>query len=245
MRPAAFWPERGILKGVADEGGWWPELDVERGGAGRCSQRAIERAGFRAGDEVAIALDVAASQLGRDGRYRLAREGRELDTGGMIELLLGWLGALSDRLDRGPAGRGRSAGLRRLHPPGARALPRRRRRLPGLRRGPRCAPPRTTPPARRCCSKPNQRGTLTETRAAWDAARHFGMAGIVSARSGESEDVTIVHLAVGWGADQLKVGSFSRSERMAKWNEGLRIEEALGGRARFRGRAAPAQGEAA
>jgi len=86
--------------------------------------------------------------------------------------------------------------------------------------------------------KPNQRGTLTETRAAWDAARHFGMAGIVSARSGESEDVTIVHLAVGWGADQLKVGSFSRSERMAKWNEGLRIEEALGGGARFRGRAA-------
>ena len=57
----------------------------------------------------------------------------------------------------------------------------------------------------------------------------IGMAGIVSARSGESEDVTIVHLAVGWGADQLKVGSFSRSERMAKWNEGLRIEEALGG----------------
>ena len=62
------------------------------------------------------------------------------------------------------------------------------------------------------------------------------MTGIVSARSGESEDVTIVHLAVGWGADQLKVGSFSRSERMAKWNEGLRIEEALGPRARFRGR---------
>ncbi len=86
--------------------------------------------------------------------------------------------------------------------------------------------------------KPNQRGTLTETKAAWDAARPFGMTGIVSARSGESEDVTIVHLAVGWSADQLKVGSFSRSERMAKWNEGLRIEETLGGRARFRGRAA-------
>jgi enolase len=84
--------------------------------------------------------------------------------------------------------------------------------------------------------KPNQRGTLTETRAAWDAARRHGMAGIVSARSGESEDVSIVHLAVGWGADQLKVGSFSRSERMAKWNEGLRIEEALGRAARFRGR---------
>ncbi len=64
------------------------------------------------------------------------------------------------------------------------------------------------------------------------------MGAIVSARSGESEDVTIVHLAVGWGVPQLKVGSFTRSERMAKWNEGLRIEEALGGRARFAGRRA-------
>jgi enolase len=83
--------------------------------------------------------------------------------------------------------------------------------------------------------KPNQRGTLTETRAAWDAAREVGYAGIVSARSGETEDVTIVHLAVGWGVGQLKVGSFARSERMAKWNEALRIEEALGPRARFAG----------
>ena len=79
--------------------------------------------------------------------------------------------------------------------------------------------------------KPNQRGTLSETRAAWDAARDLGYAGIVSARSGETEDTTIVHLAVGWGTGQLKVGSFARGERMAKWNEALRIEERLGGRA--------------
>ena len=76
--------------------------------------------------------------------------------------------------------------------------------------------------------KPNQAGTLTETRAALDAARAAGWESIVSARSGETEDVTIVHLAVGWGAKQLKVGSFARSERMAKWNEGLRLAEALG-----------------
>ena len=76
--------------------------------------------------------------------------------------------------------------------------------------------------------KPNQVGTLSETRAALDAARAAGWEAIVSARSGESEDVTIVHLAVGWGAKQLKVGSFARSERMAKWNEGLRIADALG-----------------
>ena len=83
--------------------------------------------------------------------------------------------------------------------------------------------------------KPNQRGTLTETTNAWDAAIEAGYAGIVSARSGETEDVTIVHLAVGWGVGQLKVGSFARSERMAKWNEALRIEEALGPTARFAG----------
>ena len=83
--------------------------------------------------------------------------------------------------------------------------------------------------------KPNQRGTLTETIAAWDAAKACGYAAIVSARSGETEDTTIVHLAVGWGAGQLKVGSFTRSERMAKWNEALRVEEALGGKARFAG----------
>ena len=86
--------------------------------------------------------------------------------------------------------------------------------------------------------KPNQRGTLSETLAAWRAAQEAGFGGIVSARSGETEDVTIVHLAVGWGVGQLKVGSFARSERMAKWNEALRIEEALAGRARFGGRTA-------
>ncbi len=83
--------------------------------------------------------------------------------------------------------------------------------------------------------KPNQRGTLTETLQAWQAAQAAGYAGIVSARSGETEDTTIVHLAIGWQAGQLKVGSFARSERMAKWNEALRIEERLGGQARFAG----------
>lgn len=75
--------------------------------------------------------------------------------------------------------------------------------------------------------KPNQAGTLTEAKAAFDAATKAGFGQIVSARSGETEDVTIVHLAVGWGAPQLKVGSFTRSERMAKWNEGLRIADEL------------------
>jgi enolase len=91
--------------------------------------------------------------------------------------------------------------------------------------------------------KPNQAGTVTETKAALDAGKRAGWGTIVSARSGETEDVTIAHLATGWDAGQLKVGSFSRSERMAKWNEMLRIEEALGNAAAFAGRSVlPASG---
>jgi enolase len=86
--------------------------------------------------------------------------------------------------------------------------------------------------------KPNQAGTLTETYAALQAGRRRGFATIVSARSGETEDTAIAHLAVGWDAGQLKVGSFTRSERMAKWNEVIRIEEAMGESAVFAGRAA-------
>ena len=85
--------------------------------------------------------------------------------------------------------------------------------------------------------KPNQAGTISETKAALDAAKDARYATIVSARSGESEDTAIAHLAVGWDAGQFKVGSFSRSERMAKWNEMLRIEEAAGANAQFAGRA--------
>ena len=83
--------------------------------------------------------------------------------------------------------------------------------------------------------KVNQAGTVSEAKAACDEGRRLGFGTIVSARSGETEDTSIVHLAIGWGAGQLKVGSFARSERMAKWNEALRIEEALGSKARFAG----------
>ena len=84
--------------------------------------------------------------------------------------------------------------------------------------------------------KPNQCGTVTETRAALAAAKAAGWGCIVSARSGETEDVSIVHLATGCNAGQLKVGSFARGERTAKWNEALRIEAMLGADARFAGR---------
>jgi enolase len=225
--------ETGTLQGVADEGGWWPAFSANEQ-ALETLVRAIERAGFAPGRQVAIALDIAASEFGRGGRYRLGLEGRELDTAGMVELLTGWVGAYpivsvedplaEDDADgfvaftRAVGGRVQVVGDDFLVTDAARV---------------RAAAAEGAGNA--VLVKPNQRGTLTEARAAWDAAREVGYAGIVSARSGETEDVTIVHLAVGWGVGQLKVGSFARSERMAKWNEALRIEEALGGRARFAG----------
>jgi len=227
----ALMKEAGTLQGVADEGGWWPAFSANEQ-ALETLVRAIERAGFAPGRQVAIALDIAASEFGRDGRYRLGLEGRELDTAGMVELLTGWVGAypivsVEDPLaeddaegfvafTRAVGGRVQVVGDDFLVTDAARV---------------RAAAAEGAGNA--VLVKPNQRGTLTEARGAWDAAREAGFAGIVSARSGETEDVTIVHLAVGWGVGQLKVGSFARSERMAKWNEALRIEEALGGRARF------------
>jgi enolase len=86
--------------------------------------------------------------------------------------------------------------------------------------------------------KVNQAGTVSRAKAALDASKELGWAAIVSARSGETEDVSIAHLATGWDAGQIKVGSFSRSERMAKWNELLRIEEAMGADATFAGASA-------
>lgn len=227
----ALMKARGLLQGVADEGGWWPAFDANEQ-ALETLVEAIGHAGFRPGPQVAIALDVAATDFGKGGRYRLGLEGRELDTDGMIRLLLGWLDAypiasiedpLAEDDAEGFAAFTREAG-HRIQVVGDDFLVTDAARLRAAAR---------IGAANAILLKPNQRGTLTETRAAWDAARDLGYAGIVSARSGETEDVTIVHLAIGWGTGQLKVGSFARSERMAKWNEALRIEEELGPRAHF------------
>ena len=227
--------DAGKLAGVADEGGWWPAFD-SNDDALTMLVRAIERAGFAPGADVAISLDIAASEFGRDGRYVLARDARTLDRDGMIELLLGWLDrfpivSIEDPL----AEDDREGWIAFAHAAGARV------QIIGDDFLTTNAARVTAAAADRACNavliKPNQAGTLTETRAALDAARQAGMATIVSARSGETEDVSIAHLAVGWNAGQLKVGSFARGERMAKWNEVLRIEEALGGDARYAGRA--------
>jgi enolase len=225
--------ESGNLAGVADEGGWWPAFSTNEQALDTLV-RAIERAGFRPGEEVGIALDIAASEFGHGGRYKLALEQRELDSGGMIDLLSGWIARYPIVSIEDP--------LAEDDPEGFAAFTRRHGKslqIVGDDFLVSDAARVRDAGAKGACNtvllKPNQRGTLTETLDAWNAARETGFAGIASARSGETEDTTIVHLAVGWGVGQLKVGSFARGERMAKWNEMLRIEEALGARASFAG----------
>jgi enolase len=227
--------ERGLLQGVADEGGFWPAFDSNEA-ALDALLRAIERAGFTPGQEVAISLDIAASEFHRDGNYRLALEERALDSDGMAEMLIGWLDRYPIVSIEDPLAEDDPEGLRRFTVAvGGRV------QIVGddflVTDAARVRSAAASGACNAVLIKPNQAGTVTEAKAALDAAREAGWGAIVSARSGETEDVTIVHLAVGWGARQLKVGSFARSERMAKWNEALRVEEALGPRARFAGAA--------
>jgi enolase len=227
--------EAGTLAGVADEGGFWPAF-ASNEEALATLVRAIERAGFRPGEEVAIALDVAASEFGHGGRYQLALEGRELGTEEMIALLDGWLARYPIVSIEDPLAEDDAAGfIAFTRAVGATV------QVVGddffVTDAGRVREAAAAGAANAVLLKPNQRGTLSETLAAWQAAQAVGFGGVVSARSGETEDITIVHLAIGWGVGQLKVGSFARSERMAKWNEALRIEEALAGRARFAGSA--------
>lgn len=225
--------EAGTLAGVADEGGWWPSFATNEQ-ALETLVRAIERAGFAPGSQVAIALDVAASEFGRGGKYKLALEDKELDSEGMIKLLSGWISRYPIVSIEDPLAEDDDVGFAAFtHAVGARV------QVIGddflVTQASRVREAAVRGSANAVLLKPNQRGTLTETLDAWKAAQESGFAGIVSARSGETEDVTIVHLAVGWGVGQIKVGSFARGERMAKWNEALRIEEALSVRARFAG----------
>ncbi|MCX7891114.1 MAG: phosphopyruvate hydratase [Burkholderiales bacterium] len=231
--------DAGKLAGVADEGGWWPAFDSNEAALAMLV-RAIERAGYAPGAEVAISLDIAASELGRGGRYRLGLEGRELPGDGLAELLAGWIERYPIVSVEDPLGEDDPEGMARF----TRAVGDRVQVVGDdflVTSAARVAEAAAIGACNCALIKPNQAGTVTETRAALDAARAAGWATIVSARSGETEDTSIVDLAVGWRAGQLKVGSFARSERMAKWNAALRIEEALGERARFAGAAALAR----
>ncbi|HSW04492.1 phosphopyruvate hydratase [Aquabacterium sp.] len=229
----ALLKKSGSLQGVADEGGYWPVFGSNEQALDTLMQ-AILDAGLRAGEQVGISLDIAASEFGRKGRYELALEGRTLDSDGMIDMLGGWLANYPILSIEDPLAEDDPEGFRcftAAH--GARC------QVIGddflVTNAARVLAAAEQRSANAVLIKPNQAGTLTEALAALQAGKKSGFGTIVSARSGETEDVTIAHLSVGWDAGQLKVGSFSRSERMAKWNEVLRIEESLGAEARFWG----------
>jgi enolase len=223
--------ERGLVTAVGDEGGFAPDL---RGTAPAIE--AILEAAARAGhdDRVAIALDAAATELWRDGAYRLEGEGRTLRTEQLIDLYADLcerypVVSIEDPLaeDEWDAWRELTARL------GARV------QLVGddlfvtnverLRRG---IDERV---ANAILVKVNQIGTLTETLDAISLARDAGYASIISHRSGETEDTTIADLAVAVDAGQIKTGAPSRTDRVAKYNQLLRIEEALGANASYPG----------
>ena len=228
--------ERNLGTGVGDEGGFAPNLASNRE-ALDVIVAAIESAGYAPGKDVALALDVAATEFYRDGAYHLEGEGRTLSQGEMVDYLEelstaypiisiedgmseddwdGWK-ALTDRI----GGRTQLVGddLFVTNPA---------RLKDGIARG----------VANAILIKLNQIGTLTETLAAIDLAAGAGYAAMISHRSGETEDTTIADLAVATGAGQIKTGAPARSERVAKYNQLIRIEERLGPSAVYPGRAA-------
>ena len=225
--------QRGSLFGVADEGGWWPDFSSNEQ-ALEMLVLAIERAGFIPGDQVAIALDIAASEFGRQGQYRLGLESRALDSDGMIEMLLRWVEKYPIVSIEDPLAEDDSVGFARF----TKAIGHRLQIVGDdflVSNSSLIREAANLGAANTVLLKPNQRGTLSETLEAWKVSQELGYSAIVSARSGETEDTTIVDLAIGWNVGQLKVGSFARSERMVKWNHALRIEEQLGAQARFAG----------
>ncbi|HLF09030.1 MAG TPA: phosphopyruvate hydratase [Dehalococcoidia bacterium] len=230
----ALLSDRGYSTTLGDEGGFAPALATNEA-AVELLLEAVRQAGLRAGEDVAIALDVAASELFTEAGYRLAREGRVLSAGQLIDLYADWLRrypivSIED-------------GLAEEDWAGWRVLTERlgsRATLVGddlfvtnvarLQRG------ITEGSANAILIKLNQIGTLTETLAAVRMAHQAGWSAVISHRSGETEDTTIADLAVATGAGLIKTGAPARSERVAKYNRLLRIEEELGPAARYAGR---------
>jgi enolase 1/2/3 len=223
--------ERGLSTGVGDEGGFAPDLDSSEAAIDAVLE-AAERAGHR--DRVAIALDPASTELFRDGRYHFDHQGGTRDAAGMIELYEGLaarypLVSIEDGLAEDDW-RGWEELTRELGP---------RLQLVGddlfvtnverLQRG------LDEQVANAILLKVNQIGTLTETLDTIELARSHGYACVMSHRSGETEDTTIADLAVATGVGQIKTGAPSRTDRVAKYNQLLRIEEELGGDATYPG----------
>jgi enolase len=229
--------KRGLATGVGDEGGFAPDLENNEAPL-KLLVEAIEKAGYRPGEQIALALDPAASEFFKDGAYVLAGEGgRRLAPAEMVEYYAG----LVDRypivsIEDGLAEddwEGWALITKRL---GARIqlvgddlfVTNVERLVRGIREG----------VANSILIKLNQIGTISETLSAIETAHRAGYTAVISHRSGETEDVTIADLAVGTNAGQIKTGSLCRTDRVAKYNQLLRIEEELGATAVYPGRSA-------
>lgn len=227
---------RGLNTAVGDEGGFAPDLPSNEA-AIEVILEAIEKAGYTAGKDIYLGLDAASSEFYRDGKYVLASEGREFTAAEFTEYLAGWVDqypiiTIEDGLDESDWD-GWKLHTARLGD---------RVQLVGddlfvtntaiFREG------IDKNIANSILIKPNQIGTLTETLAAIQMAEEAGYSAVVSHRSGETEDVTIADIAVATTATQIKTGSLSRSDRVAKYNQLMRIEDELGSNASYAGRAA-------
>jgi len=228
--------DKGMSVAVGDEGGFAPNV-ANHEAAIQMILEAIERAGYRAGEQIALGLDCAASEFYKDGRYHVEAEGLTLDAGEWTNILSSWV-------DKYPI-ISIEDGMGESDWDGWKTLTERlgnRVQLVGddlfvtntkiLQEG------IDKKIANSILIKINQIGTLTETFAAIEMAKRAGYTAVISHRSGETEDSTIADIAVGTNAGQIKTGSLSRSDRMAKYNQLLRIEEDLGDVASYPGRSA-------
>ncbi|MCL4459110.1 MAG: phosphopyruvate hydratase [Chloroflexi bacterium] len=225
--------QRGLATAVGDEGGFAPKVGSNEQ-ALELILAAIEAAGYKPGREVYIALDPAASELYKDGKYLLAREGKSLSAAEMVELYASWVskypiisiedGLAEDDWDGWKLLTQRLGSSIQLV--GDDLFVTNVKRLArGIEEG----------VANSILIKVNQIGTLTETLETMEMAKRAGYTTVISHRSGETEDVSIAHIAVATNAGQIKSGAPSRGERVAKYNELLRIEEDLGTAALFAG----------
>jgi enolase len=228
--------EKGMSTAVGDEGGFAPNVSNHEA-AIQLILDAVDKAGYEAGSQIALALDCAASEFYRDGKYHLEAEQLALDAKGFTDLLATWCDKYPivsvedgmaendwdgwEHLTRTLGGRVQLVGDD-IFVTNTRIL------REGIKRG----------VANSILIKINQIGTLTETFAAIEMAKRAGYTAVISHRSGETEDATIADIAVGTNALQIKTGSLSRSDRIAKYNQLLRIEEDLGDVASFPGRGA-------
>lgn len=225
---------KGMNTAVGDEGGFAPNLSSNEE-AIEVILTAVEKTGFKAGGDILLALDAAASEFYENGEYVLASEGRRFDAAGFADFLAGWAAqypivSIEDGMDESDWDGWRiltdKIGTKvqlvgdDLFVTNTAILSR------GIERG----------VANSILIKPNQIGTLTETRAAVAMATDADYTAVMSHRSGETEDATIADLSVGLATTQIKTGSLSRSDRIAKYNQLIRIEEALGSAAVYAGR---------